>query len=83
MEIKNMKAMDYMTGDINVLVAPKVNVIEPNIDEIDIEDIARGLAYTCRFGGHLPVFYSVAQHSVFVSRLIVVSKKAGGIKGLS
>lgn len=47
-----------------------MNVFEPTVDMICIEDIAHALAMQCRFGGHLPLFYSVAQHSLNCSFLI-------------
>lgn len=41
-----------------------MNVFEPTADMICIEDIAHSLSQQPRFGGHLPRWYSVAQHSV-------------------
>lgn len=37
---------------------------------VTLNTIARGLANTCRFGGQCDPFYSVAEHSVWVSRLV-------------
>lgn len=38
--------------------------------EVDLEDIAHSLAYQCRFNGHTKRFYSVAEHSVILARLV-------------
>lgn len=43
---------------------------EPRISRIDIEDIAHGLAYQCRFNGQTAAFYSVAQHSIMVASVL-------------
>ncbi len=42
--------------------------LDPRPEEIFIEDIAHALAMICRFAGHTRVFYSVAEHSIHVSR---------------
>lgn len=41
--------------------------LDPRADEIVIEDIAHGLAMSCRYGGHSQRFYSVAEHAWLVS----------------
>ena len=49
---------------IRTISGQYVNVFEPNPDTLLISDIAHALSNQCRFGGHLPRFYSVAQHSL-------------------
>lgn len=41
-----------------------LDLTDPSADEIHAEDIAHGLALTCRYGGQTRRFYSVAEHSV-------------------
>lgn len=46
------------------------NFIDPDPESIDIKDIAHGLSLECRFQNQSKVHYSVAQHSVLVSRYL-------------
>jgi uncharacterized protein len=48
----------------------KVDLVSPVPDAIKIEDIAHALAHICRFNGHCPEHYSVAQHSVYVAQMV-------------
>lgn len=42
-----------------------------DLEVLNLEDIAASLGNICRFGGHLHVFYSVADHSRFVARILM------------
>jgi len=42
----------------------------PKVEDIHIEDIAHALSNICRFGGHCREFYSVSEHSYWVSLLV-------------
>lgn len=46
------------------------NVRAPQPHQIRLDDIAHHLAHVCRFGGAVSEFYSVAEHCVYVSRLV-------------
>lgn len=42
--------------------------LAPKAADVCIEDIAHALSQKCRYAGHTHSFYSVAEHSVYVSR---------------
>ncbi len=44
---------------------------DPRPEMVSIADICESLAKLCRFTGHCKGFYSVAAHSIFVSRILV------------
>lgn len=44
--------------------------LDPRPEDVDILDIAHALALKCRYSGHTRRFYSVAEHSVYVSRMV-------------
>jgi uncharacterized protein len=49
---------------IETLSGKQYHLLEPDPAVINIKDIARALAYTCRYVGHCTRFYSVAEHCI-------------------
>lgn len=45
--------------------------LDPRPEDIAIEDIAHALSMLCRYGGHCLRFYSVAEHSIHLSRAVL------------
>lgn len=46
------------------------NYNAPHESEVRIDDIAAALSKVCRFAGHIPYFYSVAQHAINTSLIV-------------
>lgn len=55
---------------IALLSGAQFNYNTPETSEVTIDDLASALSNICRFSGHLPRFYSVAQHLVNTSRIV-------------
>jgi 5'-deoxynucleotidase YfbR-like HD superfamily hydrolase len=55
---------------IGLLSGAQFNYNKPEESDVTLEDLASALSNICRFAGHLPCFYSVAQHLVNTSRLV-------------
>lgn len=56
-------------GVFSTVSGCKINILSPDHNSINIDDIAHHLSLICRFGGMVNEFYSVAQHSLLVSYL--------------
>lgn len=54
---------------VNSYSGQKIDLIDPKPDSILPIDIAHSLSMQCRYNGHISQFYSVAEHSVYVSKL--------------
>lgn len=53
--------------------------LAPQVEEVDIEDIAHALSLLCRFNGHCRGFYSVAEHALHVASLVEPSLALWGL----
>ncbi len=64
---KKMEESLWVPDSIRTFSGQYVNVFNPDPDTLILEDIAHALSNMPRFGGHLPEFFSVAQHSIMCS----------------
>lgn len=56
-----------------------IDPLDPDPEQICIEDITHSLSQVCRWGGHCLHFYSVAQHSINVMDRLTDSLKPWGL----
>jgi len=70
MDNKNTIPLLQLDGHINTYSGKKLNLLDPQPEQICIRDIARGLSYNSHFGGQTPKFFSIAQHCLLVCELM-------------
>lgn len=72
---------NFCTDDGSILTysGKLLNLYAPQIEKINIEDIAHGLSNLCRFGGQVSTFYSVAEHSIHCALLAPAHLKLIGL----
>lgn len=74
------KLTDYEeNGWIETFSGERLYLAKPRPNEICIEDIAHALSLLCRYGGHCIEFYSVAEHSVRVSKELPKEYQLAGL----
>lgn len=68
-----------LDAGIELLSGTMFNYNDPGSSDVTIDDIASALSNVCRFAGHLPRFYSVAQHAVNVSLIVDQAHRKAGL----
>jgi uncharacterized protein len=51
----------------------RVDLADPNPEDMCLGDVARALSQICRFGGHCREYFSVAQHALLVEQIVAES----------
>src|SRR5690242_9250814 len=65
------RADGTVSGYIRTYTGLYIEPLNPDPESIVIEDIAHALSNNCRFTGHVREFYSVGQHSVLASEVVL------------
>ena len=64
---------------VQTFTGKRINPFAPRSGDICIEDIAHALSLICRFNGHTETFYSVAEHCIWVSKLVSRKNALAGL----
>lgn len=67
------------SGLFRTLDGSDFDILNPRSELIDPATLATALSNLCRFNGHVPVHYSVAQHCVHVSDLLAPEHALAGL----
>lgn len=67
------------TGWIQTYTGGKFYPTDPQVDDVNIRDIAHSLSNQCRFAGHTRKFYSIAQHCYLVSQVCYPADALDGL----
>ncbi|MGR2663142.1 phosphohydrolase [Chromobacterium haemolyticum] len=67
------------TAIIETVTGRLVDLLHPSPADIEIYEIAHHLSHLCRFGGACRPFYSVAEHSVRVARILPPRLQLAGL----
>lgn len=59
-----------ITTSIETYSGLYLDYLDPQPEQIELVDIARGLAFECRYGRQVTTFYSVAEHALYVCELV-------------
>jgi len=62
--------VEQTKSSISTVTGRFFDLLAPDNYEFDIDEIATALSNLCRYTGHVNTFYSVAEHSVLVSRIV-------------
>jgi 5'-deoxynucleotidase YfbR-like HD superfamily hydrolase len=62
--------MEQTKSSISVVGGEFFDLLNPEKSDYDIDVVATALSNLCRYTGHVTRFYSVAEHSVLVSKIV-------------
>jgi len=69
-QMKNISSNERKGAWAQTFTGKQFWPLDPRPDEVNLIDIAHSLAQQPRFNGHSLKFYSIAQHSVLVSKIV-------------
>jgi uncharacterized protein len=64
---------------IQTYTGKTINIFDIDPSQIEIVDIAHALSMMCRFNGHVTKFYTIAEHSIHVARLLPLHLQLQGL----
>lgn len=70
--VQKVDSFGCLNNTIKVAAGHYVDLINPDPASIEIKSIAAALSKICRFGGHSPKFYSVAEHCIHATEMALV-----------